>query len=48
MALKQNALDHQQKYPQAAKAALEAFYVDDCLVGADSADSAIHLREELQ
>ena len=48
MAVKQNALDHQQKYPQAVKAALEAFYVDDDLVGADSVDSAIHLQRELQ
>ena len=48
MAVKQNALDYQQKYPQAANAALEAFYVDDGLVGADSVDSTIHLQEELQ
>ena len=48
MALKQNALDYQQKYPQAANAALEAFYVDDGPVGADSVESVIHLQEELQ
>ena len=48
MALKQNALDYQQKYPQAANAALEAFYVKDGLVGADSVDSAIYLEKELQ
>ena len=48
VALKQNALDYQQKYPQAANATLEAFYVDDGLVEADSVDRAIHLQEELQ
>ena len=31
MALKQNALDFQQEYPQAAQAALNCFYVDDGL-----------------
>ena len=48
MALEQNAVDYQQKFPQAANGALEAFYVDDGLVGADSVDSAIQLQEELQ
>ena len=38
MALKPNTLDYQQEYPQAANAALEAFNVDDNLVGADFVD----------
>ena len=48
MALRQNALDHQLEFPRAAKATLEAFYVGDGLVGADSIEDAIQLREELQ
>ena len=48
MALRQNALDHQLEFPRAAKATLESFYVDDGLVGADSIEDAIQLREELQ
>ena len=48
MALRRNVLDHQQEYPQAAKVAMESFYVDDGLVGADSVDDAICLREDLQ
>ena len=32
----------------AAKAALDCFYVDDGLVGADSVDDAVGLRDELQ
>ena len=48
MVLKQNALNLQQKYPRAAKAALECFYVDDGLVGADSVEEAICLQDELQ
>ena len=48
MALRRNVLDHQQEYPQAAKVAMESFYVDDGLVGADSVDDAICLRKDLQ
>ena len=48
MALKRNALDHQEEHPEAVNAAIEAFYVDDGLVGADSVEGAIKLREELQ
>ena len=48
MAVKQNTLDNQQEYPQAAKVAFKAFYVKDGLVGADSVDSAIHLQMEMQ
>ena len=48
MALKQNALDFQQEYPRAAQPALNCFYVDDGLVGADSVEDAICLQDELQ
>ena len=48
MALRQNILDHQQEYPRAAAVALESFYVDDGLVGAESVQDAIRLREALQ
>ena len=48
MALKQNALDFHQEYPRAAQAALNCFYVDDGLVGADSVEDAICLQDELQ
>ena len=48
MAVKRNALDNQQKYPQAAKATLEVFYNDDGPVGAGSVESTIHLQEETQ
>ena len=47
-ALKQNVLDHEREYPQAAIVAHEAFYVYDGLVGAESVQNAIRLREELQ
>ena len=48
MALRQNALDHQEVHPEAANTALEAFYVGDGLVGVNSVDGAIKLQEELQ
>ena len=44
MALRQNAIDYQHKYPQAAKAALEDFYIDDGLSGEDTVDKAIDLQ----
>ena len=47
MALRQNALNHSETHPQAAKVALDCFYVDDCLMGADSTNEAIQLRREL-
>ncbi|KAM8702058.1 hypothetical protein ACLKA7_001973 [Drosophila subpalustris] len=34
-------------YGQISKALMNDFYVDDCLTGADSAQEAIHIREEL-
>ena len=48
MVLRQNALEHMETHPQAALVALDCFYVDHCLAGADSVDEAIHLRGELQ
>ena len=48
MAVRQNAIDNKQEFPQAAQAALESFYVDDRLVGANSVREALHLRSQLQ
>ena len=48
MALKQNALNLKQEYPRTAQVALDCFYVDDGLVGADSVDEAICVWDELQ
>ena len=48
MAVKHNAIQHEQQFPLEARAVKEAFYVDDGLTGADNTDEAIHLREELQ
>lgn len=48
MALKQNALNLRHKYPRAAKAVLECFFVDDGLIGAESEEEAISLQDELQ
>lgn len=41
MAIKQNSLDFAHEYPLATKIVEESFYVDDCLTGADDADTAI-------
>ena len=41
MAVKQNSIDHSQELPQAADVVQRCFYVDDCLTGADDADSAL-------
>ena len=41
-------MDHQRKYPLAAQAVMDDFYVDDGLDGADSIDEAIKLRFEMQ
>ena len=48
MCVKRNAINHALKFPLTAKAVDESFYVDDGLVGADSVQQAIRLREELQ
>ncbi|KAL7725683.1 hypothetical protein ACLKA6_013299 [Drosophila palustris] len=43
----QTKLGHMDKSPAGAAALMNDFYVDDCLTGADSAQEAIHIREEL-
>ena len=48
MAAQQNAVEHEVRFPLAAKAVKESFYVDDGLTGADSVELAIRTREELQ
>ena len=47
MAVKQNATDLAHKYPLAAKAVDDCFYVDDALAGADSTEEAIKLQKQL-
>ena len=41
MAVKRNAADYSLEYPLAAKVVDEAFYVDDCLTGANSVKEGI-------
>ena len=48
MALRKNALNLQEEYPRAAQVAIGYFYVENGLVGVDSVDYAICLRDELQ
>ena len=48
MSVRQNAADYSHLYPLAAHVAETSFYVDDCLTGADSCQSAVSLRERLQ
>ena len=48
MANKQNAADFAHEYPLATKTVNEAFYVDDCLTGADSVEEGIELCRQLQ
>ena len=48
MTVKQNATDYAYEYPLAAKVVDEAFYVDDCLTGANSIEEGIELRHQLQ
>ena len=47
MAIKENATDLAHKYPLAAKAVDNSFYVDDGLTGADSTEEAIKLQKQL-
>ena len=47
MAVKQNAIDLAHKYPLAAKAVDDSFYVDDGLTGADSTEEAKQLQKQL-
>lgn len=48
MSVKQNARELAHKFPLAAEAVEENFYVDDCLTGADSIPEAINLHQQLQ
>ena len=48
MAVKQNATEYSHEYPLAAKVVDEAFYVDDCLTGANSIEEGVELRRQLQ
>ncbi len=45
--LRQLAQDHREEYPNASAIVPTNFYVDDCLVGADTLPEAIGLRNEL-
>lgn len=45
--LRQLARDEKESYPAASRALLENFYVDDLATGADSIESARHLKEEI-
>ena len=48
MSVKQNSIDYMSEFPVAAKMVTESFYVDDGLVGADSIEEAVSLRNEMQ
>ena len=48
MAIKQNANDHMASHPRPTQTALDAFYVNDGLMGEDSIQKAKQLREELE
>ena len=43
MTMRQNPIDNELSYPQAAQAVFKSFYVDDGLTGADSVGEAIEL-----
>ena len=47
MSVKCNAMDHSLEFPKAAHVVETAFYVDDCLTGADSLHKAIDLHQQL-
>ena len=46
MAVIQNAINFSHKYPLAAKAVDNVFYVYDCLTGADSVEEAIEPQHQ--
>ena len=48
IAMRQNKIDNELSYPQAAWAVLESFYVEDGLTGPDSVGEAKELSERLQ
>ncbi len=45
--LRQLAEDYVDEFPEAAKAILSSFYVDDFLSGADTLEEATHLQQSL-
>ena len=45
--VKQNALDHEHKFPLDARVVDDSFYVDDCLTGADNIQGALSLHHQL-
>ena len=45
--LRQLASDYEESYPRAAEVVRSAFYVDDCLTGAETVEEAVELRQEL-
>ena len=47
MSVKRNASDHALEFPKAAKTVEHAFYVDDCLTGANSIEEAVDLHHQL-
>lgn len=47
MCVKQNAIDFESEYPNAAKQVERSFYVDDYLGGADSLQEAVKLHGEM-
>ena len=48
MVMRQNTTDHRRKYPLAAQAVMDDFYIADGLDGAESVDEAIKLRAKMQ
>ena len=48
MAVQQNAEEHAHECPLTAKVVKEAFYIDDCLTGANSIEEGIELHLQLQ
>ena len=47
MVVKRNATNHALEFSKAANAVKTAFYVDDCLTGADFIEEAIDLHQQL-
>ena len=48
MCVKQNTIDFAKKYPLAATAVEESFYIADGLTGGDTVEMAIKLQRDLQ
>ena len=47
MSVKHNAVDNALEFPKVANVVETSFYVDDCLVGADSVEEAMNLHQQL-